>query len=361
MSVIIVTSDVFKGDAIGNFSLQLRDFFESQGLGCRLYARYYNRDESLGIRDFDLLFDEIENTDILFSQFSIFEQGNERYSELPNRKIVYYHGITPSEYFDGYCSQTKENCAKGRQQFHCFDGFDYYLANSQFMLDELVAGVGGADDAKKAKLVTSSSPVPPTLDPFQWENIESEALDESLCARNFLSVGRLAPHKKIEDVIDFFVAYERLDQNSSLTIVGSDAPPVYGDEVRKKVNNLSEPVRAKIRFLGYVSQGQLKYLYQKSFALLALSEHEGFCVPLLEAMYFELPIFARNSAAIPETLGRLNCLLGSQPIGEYAVEVKAMVEDCEGLEKLISLQTKTLESIVRACDGQRLLEVVNNI
>jgi glycosyltransferase involved in cell wall biosynthesis len=361
MKVIIGTSDVFKGDAIGNFSLQLREFFESQGFVCCLYARYYNKEEGLYIRDFDLLFDEIESADILFAQYSIFEQGNERYNELSNKKIVYYHGITPPEYFDGYCRQTAKNCAKGLQQYHCFEGFDYYLANSQFMLDELIAGVSRADEVKKTQLVANSLVVPPSLDPFQWKNIVSEPFSGVFSSRNFISVGRLAPHKKIEEVIDFFIAYEKLDKESSLTIVGSDAPPVYGDAVRKKVDDLPESIRVKIIILGHVTQGQLKYLYQKSFALLTLSEHEGFCVPLLEAMYFELPVFARQSSAIPETLGRSNVLLDRQSIEDYVVEVKEIVDSRYLLVKLISSQTEKLKSIINACDGQRLLEIITRL
>jgi len=357
----IVTSDIFVGDAIGNFSLQLRDFFQANSISCQLYARYYNKDQELGIRDFDILFDEIDENDILFAQFSIFEQGNECYNKLPNKKIAYYHGITPPEYFVSYCNQTAENCAKGRQQYYCFDGFDYYLANSQFMLDELIIGVSKGDEATFEELKGNSSVVPPTLEPLQWENIDAELISLPLSSRNFLSVGRLAPHKKIEDIVDWFVVYHELDEYSSLTIIGSDAPVTYGDVIRKKVGELPELVRSKISFLGHVTQGQLKYLYQQSFALLTLSEHEGFCLPLLEAMYFKLPIFARNSSAIPETLGRSSILLDSQSIEEYVLEVKALVDDSDRLAKLISSQTKKLELIIKACNGRQMLEIVNKL
>lgn len=361
MAIIrLVTSDVFQGDAIGNFSLQLRDFFEQNGIPCHLYARYYDAAAGLGIRDFDLLFDEIEPDDILFAQFSIYERGNERYRELPNKKIAYYHGITPPEYFYDIDPQTEVNCAKGRQQYHCFEGFDYYLANSRFMLNEFLVGVSGGESTVLAELESRSSVLPPTLKPLQWQGIESEVLGGDVGQHSVLCVGRLAPHKKIEDVIDWFTVYLKLEPRASLVVVGGDAPPAYGDSVRKKVADLGIELSSRVRFVGRVTSGQLKYLYESSAALITLSEHEGFCVPLLEAMYFNLPIFARGAAAIPETLGCSEGLLERQSLEVFAGECHQLLAG-GAVDELQLRQSSALNALVGRCDGVLLLDIIDHL
>ena len=356
--VRLITSDIYQGDAIGNFSIQLRDFLVGKGIVCQLYARYYDKNENLGIRDFDALFEEIHSDDIVFAQFSIYEKGNERFKGLPNKKTAYYHGITPPEYFSGIDSQTEENCALGRQQYHCFKDFDYFLANSQFMLDELIVGVSAGDTALAAKMNSNSAVVPPTLDPLRWEGIVAEPLGINLGETNFICVGRLAPHKKIEDVIDWFQHYLQLDKNSSIVIVGSDAPPAYAQAMRDKVESLPESVRSKIHFVGHVRLGQLKGLYKQSSALLTLSEHEGFCLPLIEAMYFDLPVVARKAAAIPETLGRYDALLCQQSLIEFASQTYSLLNDDGLRQSILGQQSLALKSMLAKCNGKLLMDLL---
>ena len=355
----LVTSDIFQGDAIGNFSLQLRDVFQANGIECQLYARYYDAEKNLDIRDFDLLFEDIQPQDLLFAQFSIYEAGNEHYRSLPNKKIVYYHGITPPEYFETIDPQTEENCAKGRQQYHCFQDFDYFLANSQFMLQELISDMSKGDTSLAEDMLSRSMAVPPSLAPLHWVAIGEERIDFKLAKTSFICVGRLAPHKKIEDVIDWFHSYTKLDDNSSIVIVGSDAPPAYAQAMRAKVQLLPESVRTKIHFAGHVTPGQLKRLYQESFALLTLSEHEGFCVPVLEAMYFGLPVVARKAAAIPETLGRNEYLLEGQSLEEFASQSFNWLNDNKKRQAVLNQQSAALQSVIAKCNGQVLIDLVS--
>ena len=81
---------------------------------------------------------------------------------------------------------------------------------------------------------------------------------------------------------------------------------------------------------------QLVAYYRGSTALLTMSEHEGFCVPLLEAMHSDLPIVATNSGAIPETLGRAGILLDDRSPEHAAVALERVVHDAQLRKDLVA-------------------------
>ena len=125
---------------------------------------------------------------------------------------------------------------------------------------------------------------------------------------NVLVVGRLAPNKKVEDTLAAFAAYQRaFDPGSRLLLVGSDRGlEGYGRRLRERVRQLR---LERVAFLGHVDDDDLRALYTVADALLCLSEHEGFCAPLLEAMQFGVPVVAYDAGAVRETLEGAGVLL----------------------------------------------------
>lgn len=357
-TIRLATSDVFQGDAIGNFTLSLAELFIDSGFNTEVYARHYNQDATPIVRHFDLLECEIEGGDLLFAEYSIYEPGNELYRHLPNIKIVYYHGITPPEYFSGIDEVTEENCRKGIGQAECFSGFDYYIANSEYMLTELFSRFS-EDDYMGDGLRERSSIVPPAINlksRFPSNVSESDGLPFS---RYFLYVGRLAPHKKIEDLLDWFKFYSGLDKNVGLIIVGGDAPIAYGDKVRALASE-NQAVSKRVYFAGHVSEEKLSQLYSRAEAFITLSKHEGFCVPLVEAMMFDVPVFASASAAIPETLGRSRGLLRDESIEDYAIEVYGILNDIDSRTRLLTQQASVCRKLVERSNGLKFLELIRN-
>ena len=120
---------------------------------------------------------------------------------------------------------------------------------------------------------------------------------------NILHVGRIAPQKKIEDLIRVFYLFQKRHQpNSRLILVGTDGGMRnYGRALKQMAEDLG--LTEKIRFAGFATFRQLVTYYQQARAYLCLSEHEGFCVPLMESMFFGLPVLAYLTGGIPETLG----------------------------------------------------------
>ena len=144
-------------------------------------------------------------------------------------------------------------------------------------------------------------------------------LDDGLT--NFLFVGRIAPNKKIEDHIRLAEVYKRyVDTNYRFIFVGkTDAVPSYYATIRAMMVQYQMPAD-RFWFTGPVPNEDLAAFYRASSAYISLSEHEGFCVPLVEAMAADVPVLAYAAGAVPETLGGAGVLFAPKDL-EYAAEL----------------------------------------
>ena len=124
---------------------------------------------------------------------------------------------------------------------------------------------------------------------------------------NLLFVGRGVPHKKQDEAIETLRYYkDHINKEVRLILVGN-MKPSYGRKLHRLVERYG--LQDDVVFTGSVSNEELCTWYQTADLLLCLSEHEGFCVPLVEAMIFDKPVFAYACAAVPETVGKAGVLL----------------------------------------------------
>ena len=363
MKVNICTSDIFRLDAVGNFTLQLKRFLENNGIEVQLFARHFNIQSTPDIIHFDLLRTIIESDDLILAEYSIFESGNELYRQFKNPKILYYHGITPPEYFYGYDPQTEKHCRDGILQAPLFDCFDFFLANSKFMIAELKERVFPKRKYLPSEFDAISAVMPPVINiksRFSESIINNEFKKPFDFDKYWLYVGRIAPHKKIEDLLEWFNYYLELDSNMVLVIVGCDTPPSYGDAIRKIVNQ-SEELKHRVIFCGAVPDNVLYQIYKGAFGFITLSQHEGFCIPIVEAIGLGIPVFARAKAAIPETIGREDLLLDGQSMEAYAQEVFDVLNDNVRLNDLISRQNIVYYDLVASSSGKLLLSAIESV
>ena len=197
------------------------------------------------------------------------------------------------------------------------------LADSTFNKEEL------------AKLTSESVEVLPLpLDGKKWSIPANPGIAAALRGhggKNFLHVGRIAPNKCLEDIIkSFYFYHHKINPKSKLWFVGHDIDcEIYSLELRRLVSELS--LKPFVEFVGSVSDGELKSFYENSDAYLCMSEHEGFCVPLLEAMNYRLPIVAFAGSAIPETVGDAGILLDKKEPALVAEILEQIVENIDGL------------------------------
>jgi glycosyltransferase involved in cell wall biosynthesis len=215
-------------------------------------------------------------------------------------RVVRYHNITPAQYFKDVSADYENACENGRREIATIAklGCELYMGASAYNVDELVSA--GAPRARGAVLA-----------PFHRveEIVEAEA-DVALIndltdgSRNFLMVGRVAPNKGHLDLIEAFGAYVRAySEPARLILLGKIDPRLdrYTKALEDRIEELD--LGECVMWINGASEAQLKAAYLASHLFMVLSEHEGFCVPLIESMAVGTPIVARATSAVPETLG----------------------------------------------------------
>jgi glycosyltransferase involved in cell wall biosynthesis len=261
-----------------------------------------------------------------------------------DRLVVVYHNITPAHHFLGYQNHVFGLCYHGRRELAAFaPRAELALGVSRFNQRELAA----AGFARTGVL-----PIVPDLDAFR---LPASRVVERLYGdgrTNVLFVGRIIPNKRIDDLIRAFAAYRRLDPRGRLLLVGDTAGcPHYHDSLLAMCGELG--VRDVV-FTGHVEDDELRAYYRASSVFLCLSDHEGYCVPLLEAMSFGVPVIAYDAGAVGETLRGGGVLLKVKRPAEVAELVACLTRDPALRSAVLATQQRTLDSL-RAIDFDALL------
>lgn len=244
--------------------------------------------------------------------------------ELSCRRVIRYHNVTPAKFFEGFSRTDQDLCERGRNELtelaaaQC----DLYLSASAFSMQELIES--GANRSK-------SFVVPPFhgIDRLSRINADKTILEKySGDTVNILTVGRVVPHKNIHHLIEVFAHYHfDYNRDSRLVIVGKGGEGfnTYSKLLHNVVQKLE--LTNAVVFTGGVSDEELKAYYLVADAFVTVSEHEGFCVPLVEAMSMKLPITAYASTAIPETLGNAGIVWTERNTTLMAESIDRIVKD----------------------------------
>jgi L-malate glycosyltransferase len=281
------------GDAIGNHVRALRDIVRGWGWASDVYAQHIHETLTREARFYTRYREVSRPESVVLYHFSIGSELTSFFAGLPDRKILVYHNITPAEYFVGINAQVADRCRRGRWELGRLAAVpDLALGVSEFNRRELEAAGFPR---------TGVLPIP--LDAAGYTHPPIPALLRQHGGRtSLLYVGRIAPNKRIEDLLKLYYFYRRLDAESRLLVVGTAVDmESYLAGCQKLAAELG--VLDGVVFTGAVSQAELCTYYRVASAYLSMSEHEGFCVPLLEAMHFGVPIVAYAAAGVPGTLG----------------------------------------------------------
>ena len=215
------------------------------------------------------------------------------------RRVLRYHNITPPEFFTGWSDAYVNACAEGRKQLDHYAalGCELYLGDSPFNLEDFIErGV----DPQRCRVLPPFHQVEALLE----SATDARRLASSDGAPQLLMVGRIAPNKGDLDLIDALtVCRQTVDPRTRLLRIGKLDPNLerYGVAVREHQHAMG----ADNHVLGLedASTAELRAAYAAADALVMLSAHEGFCVPLIEAMALGTPVVAYGSSAIAWTLG----------------------------------------------------------
>ena len=284
-----------KGDAIGDSARRVRALLRELGHESEIYALTVDDELRGDIRAFA---DQAAHRgDVTIFHYALPSPMTSAFARLSRGRVLQYHNVTPAHFFAPYDAGIFRLATLGREELRTLVGHtDAALGDSEYNRQELESlgfdntGVFPiAVDTKRFR----NAPLRPAL---------THVLSDGLL--NFLFVGRIVPNKKIEDHIRLAEHYKRyVDTEYRFIFVGkTDGLPAYYNMVRALVAEYQMPTDRFI-FTGAVPEEDLAAYYRSARVYISLSEHEGFCVPLLEAMASDVPVLAFASTAVPDTLG----------------------------------------------------------
>jgi glycosyltransferase involved in cell wall biosynthesis len=333
------------GDAITNDMFQIQQVLRKAGYKSEIFAQHIA--SGLENRISPIAKYRGEAYSLLIVHHSMGFDSFEEIVKLPSRKILRYHNITPAHFFSS--PFFKHYSDKGRQQLRAYRNFvEFAIGDSEYNRSEL---------NELGYKYTASLPIC-----FDGKVLLEQPMNGSLAQAlsktfNLLFVGRIAPNKKQIDLVRIFDFYRRTNHASRLILAGSWAGcEDYLEELQYTISKLE--LQASVELPGKISDADLATYYRSAHIFLSASEHEGFCVPLLEAMAFGLPILAFRSTAIPETLGPAGILFDSKEPNLWC-EVIEQIRTNPALRKLIvSEQKERLIQFNAERTGERLLHYI---
>jgi L-malate glycosyltransferase len=300
------------GDAIGDSARRVRDLLRSMGHESELFALTIDdalKDDVLPFAD-----PAARRGDLTIFHYALPSPMTAAFAALGRGRVLQYHNVTPAEYFAPYDPALFRLASLGRSELATLVGHvDLALGDSEYNRREL-EGLGFEPTGVFPIAVNTAR----ITQPAQRPALET-ILDDGLV--NFLFVGRIAPNKKIEDHIRLAEVYKRyVDAYYRFIFVGRfDVVPRYYSMIRALMSEYRF-LDDRFIFTGAVPDEELAVYYRHAAVYVSLSEHEGFCVPLVESMAADVPVMAYAAAAVPDTLGGAGVQFAPKDL-EFAAEL----------------------------------------
>ncbi len=326
------TAGFASGDAISSEALILQDFIRRLGYESHIYSQHFQESDGDLVRHFRSY--HRSRQAVLIYHHSFYSDFLDDIGRYPARKLLIHHNTTPAEFVERYNRSIATQLSLTRTRLRSLaHHFEIALADSAFNAQDLKE-MGFAD----------ARVMPVALDFDSWA---AEPLAEHLRflddgRKNILFVGRVFPNKKHQDLIKAFYYLKQIEPDSRLILVGTFHPGVRG--YTAELFNLTRELGLEddVLFTGMVSQQEIQTYYRKADLFLSMSEHEGFFVPLVECMYFNVPIVAYAAAVIPETLGEAGILFHEKDYPRLAELLARVLHDAALRSALLNGQRKRL-------------------
>lgn len=351
IKIIQVIPTLAFGDAVSNNTINVFNILKKSGYETYIYAEHIDYRLKKIAKHISKL-KKVKKDDIIIYVKSTGSDLSFKLEKFKCKKIMRYHNITPANFFKNYNETAYENSKYGRIGLKYAQKYiDYVLADSEYNKKELLEL--GYRNVEVLPILISFNDYEKKPD----KKILNKYKDEKT---NILFVGRIVPNKKQEDIIKTFYYYKKyVNNNSRLIFVGNDSGfESYSRLLKKLVRSLD---LEDVIFTGHISFSEILAYYHLADLFLCMSEHEGFCVPLVESMYFEIPIISYNSSAIEETLGDSGILVNKK---DYFLlsELMDLVLSDENLRKaIIGKQKKRLEFFRSKEIENKFLDFIKNI
>lgn len=337
------------GDAITNEMLLIQKILQKNGYESDVYAEFICDELKGKIKDIKDYKDSESN--ILIIHHSMGINVFDKIVSFKDKKCVIYHNITPEIFFTD--STTIKYVRLGLQQMKDYGKYaDYFIADSNFNRKDMISmGLPNAIDVL---------PVQISLNRFDGITATSSILNKYRNSKNILFVGRVAWDKCQADAVKAFAAYHNIfNKHSNLFLVGDTGMSSYVKEIENLAIELG--IHDCVFLTGKVTEEDLKAYYEISSVFLCMSEHEGFGVPLLEAMKLNKPVIAYSSSAIPETMGKSGCLVTEKNFDFIGSLINEIITDENLYSRIVEHQRRRIAKLENADTEKLLLKAINNI
>jgi len=335
-----------RGDAIGDEAAHMRDALRRRGYASDIYRLTCDpglEAESLPFGDYSAP----SASDAAILHFALPSPLTQALAGLPCRKAIVYHNITPPEFFADFSAEMARICRAGREELAGLAGaVDLALADSEYNCRELREL--GFRRAEVFPLFVDFSRYDRPHSPFVYDLFKDGRV-------NILFVGRVAPNKRIENLIKVAFYYKKyISPLVRLIVVGKtqSSVPYYRSLQRLADEFYLRP--EEVLFTGHLPEEEMTALYRASDVFLSLSEHEGFCLPLIESMVFDLPIVALDRTAVPFTLDGAGILVKEWRVDAVA-ELTARVARDPGVRSAVIEGQRRRLAAFRAADWEGIL------
>jgi glycosyltransferase involved in cell wall biosynthesis len=321
------------GDAISNHAMFIRDVLRAEGYRSDIYVRH--ADPRINHECYRFFDRTVSPEAGIIYHHSIGTELTPGVLAHRGRKFLLYHNITPDHFFAPYRPEFAQILRNGRDRLA--DLARHFPASA------------GVSEFNRAELeqhgFANPTILPLPVDPDRWHVRADPGIMATLQdgRTNILFVGRVAPNKKQEDLIDVFELYLALDPSARLILAGlleQDDP--YACYVRGLISSIG--LGDSVLLTDSVTDVQLAAYYSCADLFWSMSEHEGFCVPLIEAMWFDVPVLAYKSTAVPETLGEAGLMFTS----------KDSLETVAALAHRVVSERKIADAVINAQRQRRL-------
>lgn len=331
------------GDAISGAAILMRDHLHRLGRVSEIFADPAHVTPCMSDQCRDHRAYDGGPADILIYHYSIGSAVTATFDAAAARRVLLYHNITPMEYFRGFDDIVAAQLATARAELAAVARTaDAVWADSQYNAAEMAAlGIG-----------------PVHVFPLPFAPAPGVPDDPAVRARfsggltNILFVGRVAPNKHLEDLIQAFAWYQQtIDHFSRLILVGSEhGCPRYHTMLRMLAGDLDLP---NVCFTGFVAPASLPTFYRLADVFVCASEHEGYGLPLVEAMHARVPVIARRAGGTPESMGDAGVLYDDLSHAELAELIHLAVRDRTLREEILASQDARVRAIAnRDMEGE---------
>ena len=337
------------GDAVSNDIVQLHKYFMELGFDSRICCPFYHPDmkswvtspeECPGAPDDLLLFHFHYDNDFL------------DYAEkFPGKRVLVYHNITPAEYFKGINEEVYFHCLRGRQQLQGLAKlFSAGIGDSEFNRREL---------DKVGFKQTMVLPIAVDLDAISIHPHNPEYRQQFMDGKtNLLFVGRIVPNKKQDDLIRLLEVYRKTyNPDTRLILAGKYQP---SDQYYQSLLALVEEKKLQdaVVFTGGITTEQMMSLYLSANVFVSMSEHEGFCVPVLESFIFKLPVLGYAAGAVPELMGKQGSLVKEKQWESVAAQLHRLLTDTTYRQMIVSHQVRQLKPFTKPRMKEKIRQAI---